>query len=68
MGMSKNIKIAMIEKGIKLKDLAAASGDDPKVLSVKLSRDNMNMNSIIKLADALNCDVVLKDRETGKTF
>ena len=68
MGISKNIKIAMLEKNLKVGDVAARLNMDPKVLSVKLSRDTMNIKSIEQIADCINCEVVLRDRETGQIF
>ncbi len=68
MGFSKNIKMILLEKNMKISDLATALSMDSKVLSVKLSRDNLNGKSLEEIADALNCDLKFVDRQTGKTF
>ena len=68
MGFSKNIKMAMIDKNLKIADLAEKLETDSKVLSVKLSRDNLTGKSIEEIADALNCDVRLVDRRTSKIY
>lgn len=68
MGLAKNIKIALIEKNLKVSDLADKIGLDPKVLSVKLSRDSLSGKSLDTIADALGCDIKLIDRATGKMF
>ena len=68
MGFAKNIKMAMIDKGIKVSDLAEKLETDSKVLSVKLSRDNLTGKSVEEIADALNCDVRIVDRQTGKIY
>ena len=68
MGLSKNIKIAMIEKNIKVAELAERLNTDSKVLSVKLSRDNLSGKSIEDIAAALDCDLKLVDRASGKMF
>ena len=68
MGFAKNIKMAMLDKGIKVSDLAAKLETDSKVLSVKLSRDNLTGKSVEEIADALNCDVRIVDRQTGKIY
>lgn len=68
MGLSKNIKIAMIEKNIKVAELAERLNIDSKVLSVKLSRDNLSGKSMEEIAAALDCDLKLVDRVSGKMF
>nr|DAD63892.1 MAG TPA: SOS-response transcriptional repressor [Caudoviricetes sp.] len=68
MGLSKNIKIALLEKNLKVSDLADKIGLDSNVLSVKLSRDSLSSKSLDTIADALDCDVKLVDRKTGKIF
>lgn len=68
MGLAKNIKIALIEKDMKVSELAEKIRLDPKVLSVKLSRDNLSGKSLDIIADALDCDIKLIDRATGKIF
>lgn len=68
MGFAKNIKMAMLDKGIKVSDLAEKLETDSKVLSVKLSRDNLTGKSVEEIADALNCDVRIVDRQTGKIY
>ena len=68
MGFAKNIKMAMIDKGIKVSDLAEKLETDSKVLSVKLSRDNLTGKSVEEIAAALNCDVKIVDRQTGKIY
>lgn len=68
MGLSKNIKMALLDKELKTSDLAKLLNIDVKVLSVKLSRDNLNAKSLESIANALNCDIKLVDRQTGKIF
>ena len=68
MGLAKNIKIALIEKDMKVSELADKIGLDSKVLSVKLSRDSLSGKSLDTIADALDCDIKLIDRTTGKIF
>ena len=68
MGLSKNIKMAMLEKNIKVSELAERINTDSKVLSVKLSRDNLSGKSIEDIAAALDCDLKLVDRVSGKIF
>lgn len=68
MGLSKNIKIALIDKGLKVSDLAKYLDVDVKALSVKLSRDNLSGTSLEQIANALDCDIRLVDRKTNKVY
>lgn len=68
MGLSKNIKMVMLDKDIKISELANRLNMDAKVLSVKLSRDNLSGKSIIDIANALECDVKFVDRSSGKVY
>ena len=68
MGASKQIKQVMLEKNIKVSDLAEKIGMKPQPLSTKLYRDSMSYTDVVQLADALNCVVKIIDRETGKAF
>ena len=68
MGASKQIKQVMIEKNIKINELAEEIGMKPQPLSNKLYRDTMSYSDVEKIADALGCDVKIIDRNTGKQF
>ncbi len=68
MGASKQIKQVMIEKDIKLNELAEKIGMKPQPLSNKLYRDTMSYTDVEQIASALGCDVKIVDRETGKEF
>lgn len=68
MSASKTIKKVMIDKGVKPGTVAEILGQDKQVFYNKISRDTMKYNDVEKIAAALGCDVVFKDRETGKTY
>lgn len=68
MGASKQIKQVLLEKNIKVAVLAEKIGMKPSALSTKLYRDKMSYSDVLEMADALECDVKLVDRKTGKTF
>lgn len=68
MGASRKIKTVAMAKGIKTKDLAEAYGDLTQTFYNKLHRDTMKYDEVEKIADALGCDVVFRDRETGKIY
>lgn len=68
MGASKKIKQVMIEKNIKVSELAEKIGMKSQPLSTKLYRDAMSFSDVEKIADALGCDVKIIDRGSGKEF
>lgn len=68
MSASKQIKQVMLEKNIKLSELAARIGMNSQPLSNKLYRDTMSYKDVEYIADILGCDVKLVDRSTGKQF
>lgn len=70
MSASKKIKMAMVNKGISLNELAAKLGQTPQNLTNKFRRNNLNEKDVSQMADALGYDVkiVLIERETGETI
>ncbi len=68
MGLSKNIKIAMLQKDIKQTELATAINKDSQQLYNALYRDTFISKTGVEIANALQCDIVLRDRETGKIY
>jgi len=68
MSASKQIKKVMIEKNIKPGAVAENLGMDPQVFYNKLFRDTMKYNDVEKIADALGCDIVFKDRQTNDIY
>lgn len=69
MGASKKIKKALIDKGITRKQLAELLGyRGTTTIYNMLARDNMTFENIERWADVIGCDVVLRDRETGRIY
>lgn len=68
MGASKQIRRAMLEKNIKVSELAEKIGMKPQPLSNKLFRDTMSYSDVEKIAAALGCAVRLVDLETGEEY
>ena len=68
MSASKQIKQAMLEKNIKVSDLAEKIGMKPQTLRTKLYLEKKSYSDEEKIADALVSDDRIVDRETGKTF
>jgi len=60
MGASKQIRRAMLEKNIKVSELAEKIDMKPQPLSNKLFRDTMSYSDVEKIAAALGCAVRLK--------
>ena len=59
------VKNAMKYKKIKSGMLAELLGMEYQAFCNKLSRGTMSANYMVQIADALGCDVVFRDRETG---
>ena len=68
MGIAKNIKKCLLDKDMKISDLASLLDTDVKALSVKLSRDSLNYKSIDNIANALDCDIRLVDKKTNTIY
>lgn len=68
MGASKHIKLCMTDKDIKSGSLAEKLGSDPQVFYNKLNRDTWKFSDVETIANILGCDLLLVDRETGKTY
>ena len=68
MSGSKVIKSIMIDKDIKVKDLAVKLGINERVLSNKLYRDTFSLDEYIKIANVLGCDVKTIIRENSKEY
>lgn len=62
------IRSIMAKKNIKLGRLAETLGDNRQTLANTLQYNKMTLNKFAEIADALDCDIVLVDRETGETF
>lgn len=68
MYMSEKIKIALIKRGMTLKDLADKLETTPSNLSNKIRRDNFPENELHEIAKALDCtfNVSLTMNDTGE--
>lgn len=69
MGMTKKIKIILLEKNMTIKELAERIGTNGNNLSNKLSRDNFSEKELREIAEALDCDYdgIFTLRDSGKT-
>lgn len=68
MGATKKLKQIMIDKEISGKKMAALVGCPTQTLYNKFSRDTMKYREVERYADLLDCDIVFKDRKTGKMY
>jgi len=68
MYMAEKIKIALIKRGMTLKELAEGIGTAPSNLSNKLKRDNFTENELHEMARVLGCtfNVSLTLNDTGE--
>lgn len=67
-GISKQIKMVLLDKGIKVNELASMADLDPSVLSTKLYRDTWTIAKLQEVLDCIDCEVVIKDTKTGKYY
>ena len=68
MGAKKHLKMVMSDKEIKPGKVAEKLEMPAQSFYNKINRDTMSFSDVEKIADVLGCDVVLIDRETGKTY
>lgn len=67
-GASKRLKMAMLDKGISQVQFAEMIGKPTQSFYNMMNRNTMTFKTVEEFADALGCDVVLRDRETGKEY
>ena len=63
-----HIKIAMDDKKIRPRHMGEMLQENPRVISVNLSRRRLAYETALKYANMLDCDIVLQDRKTGKIY
>lgn len=68
MGMANKIRILLIERNMKIKDLAERLGYSGNNLSNKLKEDNFSEKELLKIAELLGCEykATFFMRDTGK--
>ena len=68
MGMSNKIRILMIERNMKMKDLAERLGFGASNLANKLKDDNFRVSDLERIAEILDCDLEVNFvlRNSGK--
>lgn len=68
MGASKKIRMILLDKGKTTRAFAGEIGMLPQTLYNKLQRDTMGYKEVERLTEALGCEIVFKDKETGKEY
>lgn len=69
MGISKKLKMVMLDKGIRQKEMADVLGyTNINSLYNALNRDAMTFENAEKWAEALDCEIVLRDKASGKIY
>lgn len=69
MGASKKIKMALLDKGMTQKELSDRLGYIGKnTVYNLLGRDSLSFEAVERWADVIGCDVVLRDRASGKIY
>lgn len=63
-----HIKIAMKKKNMPPRYLGEKLGENPRVISVNLTRRRLRYETALKYANTLDCDIVLRDRKTGEIY
>lgn len=68
MGASKKIKKILIDKDMTQEDFADAIGKEAQQTRNALYRDSSSFSTIENWLDAIGCDIVFRDRATGKIY
>lgn len=68
MGASKKFKKILIDRGISMMDFAETIGSPRQTVYNLLCRDVFRYSTIERWLDAINCEIVFRDKETGKIY
>ena len=68
MGASKKIKKILIDKDMTQLEFSQVLGRDYQQVKNALSRDSFTYRILDDWLDAIGCDIVFKDRKTGKLY
>lgn len=68
MGAGKAIKHILLDRSYTITALAEDMEIPRQTLANKISQDNLTINSTLKIARELRCELVLRDRTSGKEY
>ena len=68
MSITKKIKLLLVERDMRMTDLAEKLHTGKSNLSSKMKRDNFSENELREIAEVLNCDynIIFTMKDTGK--
>ena len=68
MGIAKKLKAALLYNDMTQVELAEKLGKSHSAVRNAIFNGNITYNNLEEMAGAIGCDVVLRDRKTGKIF
>lgn len=68
MGSSEKIKQILKDRGMKQEDYAKLLGRDVQQVRNFLYRDNQTYKTVESWLDAIDCEIVIRDKLTGKLY
>ena len=68
MGASKKIKKILIDKDLTQAEFASAIGKDHQQVRNTLYKDNATYKTVETWLDAIGCEIVFRDKATGKIY
>ena len=68
MGAAKKIRMILLDKDLTARDLSVMAGKSKQTVYNLLSRDSMSFATVEELLDAIDCEVVFRDRRTKKLY
>lgn len=68
MGAAKHIRAIAKDKKVQLGWIGERMNMSPKGFLNKISRDTMTFTDAEKIAEILGCEIIFKDKETGKEY
>lgn len=68
MGYNKKFKDVLKSKGVTITEFAKMNGYARQTVANMLCRDAITYSTLEAWLDSLNCDIVFRDRETGKLY
>ncbi len=68
MGAAKTIKKILIDKDKTITALAEEMGKPRQTVANTFSADNLRVATLMEYANALGCEIILKDTETGREY
>lgn len=74
MGASKKLKQVIRDKDLLIKEFAqmynpdSSSENKEQILGNMLSRDNMTYSTVENMLELLGCEIVFRDKKTGKIY